>query len=362
MQSQGKNNNNKKPVAKAKRQRPIKKANNGNATMTRSNAPVAIGSEIHIQPPKITMMKPGMVNVKHSEYIGDVYAQEDPFVVQDTFPINPGLRKTFPWLHRMARQFESYKFRNLRFRFETEAATSASGFIAFIPEFDPSDPAPATKVQAFQYENTVRVAPWKIASVPIAKHNLQKRRSYFTRSGAQADKQTFDVGNLFIASGGQALDGVVLGQIWVEYDIDFETPQQEPLVASEYTAYMIGGGTFAVDNPFGLTPSMVYADGDNLFAVATGTGGESILTIRDPGVYAFQIQYTGTSITAATCQTNTGVGAHTSFYDQIIGVGSTTIVETYRLTTTGLNDSFLFTASAATITASKAMLTPWFTP
>ncbi len=133
------------------------------------------------------------MSVCHSEYIADITGSTSSFAVANSFSINPGNPLCFPWLSNIAQKYESYNFKSLVFRFETESATSQTGYVALIPDYNASDPAPSSKVDALQYESAIKCAPWESAACASMMQNLHKRKSYFVRNSAIASGENIDL-------------------------------------------------------------------------------------------------------------------------------------------------------------------------
>jgi hypothetical protein len=214
-------NNSNKPKPKQQK----KKAPQQSATRV-INAPVAKTQVSRTPAPRINRSFPnGDVEVEHTEFLGDISGSV-AFAV-NAFAINPGLYTSFPWLYQMAQLYESYRFSKLRFEFRTEAATSSTGSVMGVVDYDPSDPAPTSKVQMATYRGYRRSAPWNNFVQESIAEDLNKRKSYFVRNGAVAanqDIQLFDVGNFFLATERQA-DTTVVGELYVHYKVRFMTPQ-----------------------------------------------------------------------------------------------------------------------------------------
>lgn len=165
--------------------------------------------------------------VTHSEYLGDITGTTAVFGVLRTLNINPGLQQVFPWLAGVASRYESFKFLKLNFRYMTESSTVQTGFVALIPDYDPNDQAPLTKVVAFQYDGAAKSAPWENLVQVNTPRNLSKRKDWFVRSGVtpSADKGLYDVGNLHVCVGGNSADNVNLGELWCDYEVHLSSPQ-----------------------------------------------------------------------------------------------------------------------------------------
>lgn len=205
--------------------RPSSTFNTGSDMSQSVNAPVATGMVRRINNPAQKGLANGDLIVKHREYVSDINGSVA--FNANPFSINPGLPGLFPWLSGVAQRFESYKFRRLKFDFETESPTSATGTALLSLDYDASDASPTTKTQAMAYRSSVRSPVWSNCQLSSLQEDLDKRTSFFVRKGAAptgTDIKLYDVGNLNVCTMGQANSNVV-GELYVEYDILLMTPQ-----------------------------------------------------------------------------------------------------------------------------------------
>jgi hypothetical protein len=196
---------------------------------------VAQGKTKRTARPKMTTLRNGDCHIVHREYIQDLLAQASSpstFNVAAALAINPGLSATFPWLSKIAANFESYRFSKLKFCYETEAPSSLGGTQVLAVDYDASDVAPTTKQQALAYRDSVRSPPWQNCTHNSLKEDLSKQKTFFVRYGAQpanTDIKLYDTGNLFAINQGVTTGGAVTGELYVEYDVLLMTPLYEPI-------------------------------------------------------------------------------------------------------------------------------------
>lgn len=194
-----------------------------------ASAPVSRTRFVKTSAPRMMSLRNGDCIVTHREYIQDITAfTGSPSTFQSTsFALNPGQVATFPWLSNVARNFESYRFRKLHFRYETEAPSSLGGTLVMSVDYDSTDPAPLTKQQAMAYRNAVRSAPWEPCCHTSMREDLSKLKSMFVRPGAQpanTDIKLYDVGNLFVCTQNVTTASAVCGELYVEYEVELLTP------------------------------------------------------------------------------------------------------------------------------------------
>jgi len=199
-----------------------------NQGQTHSEAPISMGFKSEFQAPQMSSRGQNTL-VRHREYIADVPSSV-LFAVLSTYSINPGLALSFPWLSQVAQRFEKYRFRFLRYTFETIAPTTSVGSVMLVPDFDAEDAAPSTKAQALSYKSSVRSQVWERIALDVKKEDLSAVPQYYIRAGpltGSYDIKTYDVGNLFICSSGSANSNVI-GELWVEYDVELLAPTIQP--------------------------------------------------------------------------------------------------------------------------------------
>jgi len=209
-------------------------------------APVAQSRRRKTAAPK-AVMKNGSLIVSHREYLSEVNGTAAFSLVSR--PINPGLPSTFPWLAPIAARYETYRFRSLKFCFETEAPTSTAGAVMQAVDFDAADLAPPSKVVLMSYTDACRSAPWDDSTFSTPQHVMNVER--YIRVGSLAanlDVKTYDVGNHFIATQGLAAPAVV-GELYVEYVVELFTPQ---IQSSCPGGKVSNSGTTSIPNPWGV--------------------------------------------------------------------------------------------------------------
>lgn len=175
---------------------------------------------------EIKTLSNGDVRVIHTEYITDLY----PSFSFKTVPltINPGSPLVFPWLYSVARRFESYKFRRLRFRYESESSTQVGGTVFLAIDFDVKSLPPTNKMAQMSYESAVRGPPWASFEYESLAHNLSKRSTYYVADGSyggDTDPLLYDTGTLYASVQGQPTEQPALGELYVDYEVDLLTPK-----------------------------------------------------------------------------------------------------------------------------------------
>lgn len=254
---------NRKPLARENKPKRSAKAQGKKADKlgprpsgSRSSVPLAMTRVMRTTVPQVSgspYAGDGRVRIKHREYISDVSGSVA--FSASSFSINPGLSQLFPWLSVLATQFESYLFKSLKFDYETQKSASTSGSLMMAVDFDAADSAPVNKQQIMAFHNAVRSAVWEECQYSSDRSDLKKFGvQRYIRSGnlaANLDIKTYDVGNLIIATQGEA-DTSAIGELYVEYDVELITPQVSADAAAALSASITTTGASSANEFTGV--------------------------------------------------------------------------------------------------------------
>lgn len=317
------------------------------------SAPVAKTKQNRTPRPKMVTLPNGDCHIVHREYIQDVVAAAGTpsAFTAASLAINPGQVATFPWLSRIAANYESYVFDKLAFSYETEASTTLGGTVVLSVDYDASDAAPSSKQQAMAYRRSVRTAPWTGVRHVSMREDLHKNKTNFVRIGTQpagTDIKTFDIGNLFLISQGISTASATLGELYVEYSLTLMTPVYEPLATTVFGGTITGANTMTPANPLGIAP-LLDAQSQGI-AVNAASG----VTFSNNGWYLVTLNVIGTGITvgalsSATLAENTveSAGTNATFVFYCNNTAVTT--RTFTITGTTITSSTVRIAIAPTL-------------
>jgi hypothetical protein len=186
-----------------------------------ASAPSAMAAEFRNIGPRASVVH------RRSELVAKITATTDTYSNVLDLYINPGLPATFPWLSQIAQNYEMYRFRKLRFRYEPASATAIGGFVSVIPATDALENPPSTLQAAYSFEGTVQGAVWKdhICDFNLRQGNNMAGVSRYVRSGfTQGDLKTYDVGRLWVSLDGIPPGSGTVGALIVEYDVELYDP------------------------------------------------------------------------------------------------------------------------------------------
>nr|WRQ65977.1 structural protein [Tolivirales sp.] len=180
------------------------------------------------------------VVVRHREYIGEVRGATT-FTVQDSFQINPGNDRTFPWLSKIATGFQEYRIKGMVFHYIPTSGSSVSGSnpalgsVMLSTSYRSNDVPPASKVELLNEYCSNESVPNEPFCHPIEcdpkenPFNVQ-----YVRSGevpAEDSRLLYDLGVTHLCVSGQLATGNVIGDLWVTYEVELK----KPIVASNVT-------------------------------------------------------------------------------------------------------------------------------
>ena len=147
------------------------------------------------------------------------------------FVVNPGLSSTFSWLAPNAVKWQQYRFSRLAFIYVTRSATTAKGSVILTPDYNPTDLPPADESHAFNNQNAVEDVPWKqeiICRLDVNAMFFSGPRKQIRSANISGDLNIYDAARLYVSTVGQA-DNSVIGNLYVDYDVELFVPQSSPL-------------------------------------------------------------------------------------------------------------------------------------
>jgi len=240
------------------------------------------------------------VRIRHREFIKNI-AGSVAFLNSGA-NINPGLSSVFPWLSTVASSFEEYDFLGLNFKYRPTSGSAVSGtnpalgVVVLATDYNVLNPLFGSKqvMETYEFSNS---------SVPFAQciHGVEckPRRnvldSLYVRSGAfppDSDPRLYDIGLFQIATEGMQINGGIVGELWVEYDVVLKKARS-PAVTS-------GGGDDPVpensfihvtEYPYGTSSLSAgffgNAGGQILAGALSGASiqAPSSITLSNPGYY-----------------------------------------------------------------------------
>lgn len=231
--------------------------------------------------------------VRHREFLDNVQGSSIYDVA--SYAINPGLAETFPWLYNTAKNYEKYKVRKLIVSLLTNTGSQSVGTYGMAIDFNAADSAPNTEQQLMAFQGATNSSVWNSCKLVVDKMNRESAyRELFVRTAAVPsgeDIKTFDLGTLYVYTVGAAND-VLLGKLYLEYEIEFFTPQLG--IFGDSFSQSLGVSPISPNraNPFG-TAGQVKNGGLDLTFVS---GDEYTSPV---GSYLVTYDVTGTSLSGS---------------------------------------------------------------
>lgn len=173
--------------------------------------------------------------IAHREYITDILTSSTPgaFNLQ-SFKINPGVSSTFPWLSEIASSYEEYEMLGCVFEFKSTSSdalnstNTALGYVLQGTNYNAAAPNFGNKLAMLNTQYSTDCKPSQSCLHPIeCDPHYNPMMSQYVRSGAVPvgeDPKTYDLGNYQIATGGMQAASVVIGELWVSYQIALRKP------------------------------------------------------------------------------------------------------------------------------------------
>jgi hypothetical protein len=166
--------------------------------------------------------------VSHREYLGDITGTAA--FTNLSYPLNPGMAQTFPWLSSIAKNYQQYRFHGLIFEFRsliTDFVTGGSpGVIVMTTNYNADDVAFISRQEAENAEYAVATKPTlnQIHMIECAETETANKL-YYVRSAdlpVGQDKRATDYGlTQFITQNNPVQ---VMGELWVSYVVELFKP------------------------------------------------------------------------------------------------------------------------------------------
>jgi len=255
--------------------------------------------------------------IRHREFIKNITSSDvaGGFKIE-TFPINPAQPAAFPWLSTVAANFEEYSFEGLCFEFQSTSSDAiasstnlALGSVMMVTQYDVENP-PFTNAQSllnYDWAQSSKVSQTALHFVECDPRQIVMPR-LFTRNPSEStdDLRFTDHGNFSIATEGLQGTSVMIGRLWVSYQIRLSKPKlsQTPAVTgSYYFARNYSGGVSNL-NPFGDVAQVDVLPENNLPITIADVGNNGRITfplLARPATYKIEYQLEHDAI-------NTGAG------------------------------------------------------
>lgn len=172
---------------------------------------------------------------KHKEYLCDIVSSSTAGAFYNqTFPINPGMYQSFPFLSALAQNFQAYKMHGLVYEFKSMSAdalnstNTALGSVVAVVDYNAASGAFVSKQDMLNSLGAIDCKPSDCfvmgvecdpRKLPVSELYV---RSFAVPTGQ--DQKFYDMGELNIASVGMQATSVNLGELHVIYDVELMLP------------------------------------------------------------------------------------------------------------------------------------------
>jgi len=194
--------------------------------------PVKRNSVITAHPvPVVHSTKDTGIRYRHYEYLGDLTGSEEWNITQ--FRINPGLSEVFPWMSKIAANFQKYRFDGLVFYLRSTSSVAvasstnlAMGSVMGAFQYRSSDTAPTSMVEFMALSGSTSNRPSEDQIFPM---ECDPSKNVFGNllvrtGGVSDDLQKYDHATFNLATVGFQ-SPYVIGQVWVSYDVLLIAPK-----------------------------------------------------------------------------------------------------------------------------------------
>jgi hypothetical protein len=265
------------------------------------------------------------VVVRHREYIAEIRSNTS-FTVNDSFEINPGNNRTFPWLSHIATGFQEYRIKGMVWHYVPSSGTAVSGTspslgtVMLQTSYRANDSPPTSKMEILNEYFSSEAVPSEAFCHPIEcdpkenPFNVQYVRSGDLSSSDNA--LLYDLGVTHVCTSGQLEADNVLGDLWCTYEIELKKPVVASNVTTRYrSAFLQYTGTIVPADLFNGTltrvGSIAVTAAGNVITFPKGSAGMWLVVVRVSAITTFSgIDLSGTAaLTNATARDITQSGA-----------------------------------------------------
>jgi len=277
-------------------------------------------------------------------------AAGDVLISQVVNPAQLGVSR----LATMAKLYERYKFRSLKFRYAPVANAQVTGQLIGYVDYDTyDDPTGISGVQNLQRaaahygEKPVQV--WQGSEKPVfweIKDVDPMTDLYVDSDGS--DPRWTNQGRFVLLAASAIASGVPCGNIYLDYDIEFFIPQLEETPSTGYGSMWLGATSMTAANPFGTAPTQ--KTWNNL---PVSLSSASVFTLKQ-GTYIVTFSLTGTVITAESITPSSGITATVFDSGYKIPTDQKSLLHTVQYTVPQGGGTLTYSVTATTVTAATA--------
>lgn len=298
-----------------------------NTQTTQSAVPSAYTITSYTGKPSTTSTRDGGVVLKHRGLIAG-FIGSTTFTAQN-FQINPALAGVFPWCSQLARSYDKYRFKKLKFEFRSVVPTTTAGVVMMSFDYDTLDTLPVSKFEHAQTTPNVESNSFNSFELKVQCDNQYR----FCRQGSitGVDLKTYDFGQLVISSSYGA--AALVGEIYVDYEVELSKPSHGSPIFANIAASGSKTAPLTTTSISGMAPP----------CRVSGTTG---LVFDRPGEYFILVYIAGTVLSVGNPPSFVGTASAgavcTAASSIVVDAAATTAVATFRCRV-GAGDTLLMT-------------------
>lgn len=333
---------------KKSNQQKQQKAAKAGAKSGRKGASLAVNKSLPSRNPRVRSEGECVV-ISHSELF-DWPIGKLAYTVNLAAAVGPGLNTIFPWLAGVANNFETYRFRKLKFIYYPRCAATQAGQIVMLLDPKSSDTNPRTLQIASTYHVRANGNMWAPLELVVPKEVLDTGgpRRFIRSSTIQTDAAAlYDVGRFFFITDGANPFDAVIGEIGVEYEVELWTPGQRP-AGLVHALWVNGVATAAsASNPFGNTPSYGGLLLDEVVGNVIAFKNMELSGVNQLVEYGMWMVIAGTGVASVTPTFSAAALVNTQ---SVIGAGSTIAMYYWTFRPSAAVGTVTFAIVATTVT------------
>nr|QXV86635.1 capsid protein [Tombusviridae sp.] len=196
------------------------------------------------------------------------------------FRLNPSNQALFPSLAYEAANYDKYRFTHLKVSYSPLVTVQQSGRISLMWDPDSQDVLPSSRVEIPEYSRAVSTAVYEACSLTIPTEN----KWLYVNDSNVVDRKQVDYGQVIVATH-SGTNGVELGDVYLEYVVEFMYPQ--PSATMVQTGILDVGGGLTTTGPSYIAQADITYSATDLSIRSNLAGTFSItmvITCTTPGI------------------------------------------------------------------------------
>lgn len=172
------------------------------------------------------------LTVSNSVLLTSVIAEGTSPFSAGKYMVQPGDPEVFPWLNKIARNFEYYRVIRLSARYENACSTTTPGQILLFWDYDVTDPVPTTFAQASVMSGNKLSAPWDRFLMTASTSAIHRQEpTYYVATSATANRLNDACSLMICTIPSLGTEQTVWGNVWLDFTFEFSVPAYETSVS-----------------------------------------------------------------------------------------------------------------------------------